>query len=116
MGAIRNLNGLTIEQVNSEIQCGGRFVMFQYTVSLIVVTLQRSSDIYFIPGDEKSLSKGLPFTLVSLFFGWWGLPWGPIRTIGSLSCNLSGGKDVTQEVLGLMDSLHGGKKAARKVA
>jgi hypothetical protein len=116
MAAIKNLNGLSVEQVSDEIKRGGRFIMYQYTVSLVVVTLQRSSDIYFIPAAEKSVGKGFPFTVVSLVFGWWGLPWGPIRTIGSISCNLSGGKDVTQEVMSLMDSVDDAKRFTRKVA
>ncbi|HTF16609.1 MAG TPA: hypothetical protein VK658_00980 [Chryseolinea sp.] len=116
MAAIKNINGLTAEQVSREIQRGGRFVMYQYTMSLIVVTLQRSSDIYFVPSGEKGVVNGLPFTLVSLMFGWWGFPWGPIRTVSSIACNLSGGKDITQEVMGLMDTLVDGKTATRKVA
>ncbi|MGC3943618.1 MAG: hypothetical protein QM762_03615 [Chryseolinea sp.] len=116
MAAIKNLNGLSAEQVDREIQRGGRFVMYQYTISLIVVTLQRSSDIYFIPADEKGIAKGMVFTCVSLALGWWGLPWGPVRTISSIACNLSGGKDVTQEVMSLMDTFGDGKAATRQVA
>jgi hypothetical protein len=116
MAAIKNLNGLTVEQVNDEISRGGRFVMYQYTISLIVITLHRSSDIYFIPAGEKSIGQGFPFTLVSLVFGWWGLPWGPIRTLSSIGCNLSGGKNITQEVMSLMDSLDTSKRVTRKVA
>jgi hypothetical protein len=36
---------------------------------------------------------------LSAFLGWWGIPWGPIYTIQSLSKNISGGKDVTDQVL-----------------
>lgn len=46
----------------------------------------------------SSVGKGLGFTLLSLLFGWWGIPWGPIYTIGALITNFSGGRDVTQEV------------------
>ncbi|MEJ1240861.1 hypothetical protein WBG78_22135 [Chryseolinea sp. T2] len=116
MAAIKNLNGLTAEQVSREIQRGGRFVMYQYTVSLLVVTLQRSSDIYFISADEKGIAEGMGFTLLSFTLGWWGLPWGPIRTVSSIACNLSGGKDVTQEVMALMDAFDNGKPASRQVA
>ena len=116
MAAIRNLNGLSPEQVSSEVQRGGRFVMFEYTISLLIVTLQRSSDIYFVPANEKGLSNGLPFVVLSLTFGWWGLPWGPIKTVRSIACNLAGGKDVTAEVMGLMDALGNGKFEARRVA
>jgi hypothetical protein len=115
MAAIKNLNGLTAEQVSREIQRGGRFVMYQYTISLVVVTFQRSSDIFFIPGNEKGIARGMGFTCLSLVFGWWGLPWGPIRTISSIACNLSGGKDVTQEVMGLMDAF-GTSATTRQVA
>lgn len=116
MAAIKNLNGLSADQVSREIQRGGRFVMYQYTISLIVVTLQRSSDIYFIPGDEKGISEGLRYTAVSLILGWWGIPWGPVRTIRSVSCNLTGGKDVTQELMSLMDTFDNGKSISRQVA
>jgi hypothetical protein len=33
--------------------------------------------------------------LLSLLFGWWGLPWGPVRTIQALVVNFSGGLNVT---------------------
>ena len=36
--------------------------------------------------------------LVSLLFGWWGIPFGPIYTIWSIAENFKG-KDVTQEVI-----------------
>lgn len=116
MAAIKNLSDLSAEQVGREIHRGARFVMYQYTISLIVVTMQRSSDIYFIRADESGASKALPFTFVSLIFGWWGLPWGPVRTIRSISCNLGGGKDVTQEVMSLMDTFSGSKPVTRQVA
>jgi hypothetical protein len=99
---IKNLEGLTTDQMNRELAHGGKFVIFQFTISVIVMTFRRSSDIYFIRAGENGAIKGLPFTLLSLVFGWWGIPWGPIYTIGSLYKNLSGGKDVTQEILSSM--------------
>ena len=99
MAAIKNLNDLTAEQVSNEIQRGGRFVMYQYTISLIVVTLQRSSDIYFVPSNEKGVTNGLHFTVISLLLGWWGIPWGPIYTIQSVYKNSKGGIDITPSVV-----------------
>lgn len=96
---IRNIEGMTTEQINRELQNGGKFVIYQYTISIIVMTFRRSSDIYFIKEGESGVVKGLPFTFISLLFGWWGIPWGPIYTIGSLISNLGGGKNVTTEVL-----------------
>lgn len=91
-------------ELQAEIQQGGKFVMYQYCISLLVITFKRFSNIYFISHEQNAAVKGLPFTLLSLVLGWWGIPWGPIYTIQSLWVNLSGGKDVTQEVLASMSS------------
>ena len=42
------------------------------------------------------------YTLISLLLGWWGIPWGPVYTIGSIFNNPTGGKDVTGDVLAAM--------------
>lgn len=91
-------------QLQAEIQQGGRFVMYQYCISLLVITFKRSSNIYFISHEQSAVVKGLPFTLLSLVLGWWGIPWGPIYTIQSVWVNFKGGRDVTQEVLASMMS------------
>jgi hypothetical protein len=91
-------------QLQAEIQQGGRFVMYQYCISLLVITFKRSSNIYFISHEQSAVVRGLPFTLLSLVLGWWGIPWGPIYTIQSVWVNFKGGRDVTQEVLASMMS------------
>ena len=91
-------------ELQEEIQQGGKFVMYQYCISILVITFKRFSNIYFISHEQNAAVKGLPFTLLSLILGWWGIPWGPIYTIQSIWVNLSGGKDVTQEVLASMSS------------
>jgi hypothetical protein len=85
--------------LQQELQQGGKFVMYQYCISLLIITFRRSSNIYFISHEDNAVVKGLPFTLLSLVLGWWGIPWGPIFTIQAIWVNFSGGKDVTQEVL-----------------
>lgn len=96
---IVGIEGLSGDQLVAELSRGGKFVVFQYAISIVILTFMRSSNIYFIRPGENGVVKGLPFTLISLMFGWWGIPWGPIRTIQSLVTNLEGGKDVTQEIL-----------------
>ena len=61
-----------------------------------------SALLQFVREGESPLVKGLPYTLLSLFIGWWGFPWGLIYTPVVIIQNLSGGKDVTAAV---MDSL-----------
>lgn len=89
-------------QLQQELQQGAKFVIFQYCISILIITFRRSSNVYLVTHEENAVVKGLPFTLLSLLLGWWGIPWGPIYTIQSLWVNFSGGKDVTKEVLASM--------------
>ena len=96
---IIGIEGLTNAQVNDEVQRGGRFVMYQYCISVLVMTLKRPSDIYFVKAGAGSIGKGIGFSAIALLLGWWGIPWGPIYTIQSLWVNCRGGRDVTQEIM-----------------
>ncbi len=89
-------------ELRTELQRGGRLVTYPYVISVLVITFRRTSDIYFIKADESAVVKGLPFTLLSLLVGWWGIPWGIIYTIGAIGTNLNGGRDVTSEILAAM--------------
>ena len=102
--AIKGLEGLSVEVVNIELKLGGKFVVYQYCVSIVIMTFRRPTDVYFVKADESAIFKGLPFVLLSLVMGWWGFPWGPIYTIGSLITNLSGGKDVTDSVISALSN------------
>lgn len=107
MAEIKNIEGLSIQQVRDLVDQGGKFVIFQYAISLLVVSFRRSSSIYFIRPDEGTFGKHVGFTLLTLVMGWWGIPWGPIYTIGALYTNLSGGKDVTFEIMDQIAARHG---------
>ncbi|MCB9098823.1 MAG: hypothetical protein H6632_04725 [Anaerolineales bacterium] len=96
---IIGIEGLTVNELNMELQTGGKFVIFQYCISIVILTFKRSSNIYFIKGSESTVSKSIGYTILTLFLGWWGIPWGPIYTISSLLTNFGGGKDVTAEVI-----------------
>jgi hypothetical protein len=85
--------------LQQELQQDGKFVIYQYCISLVIIPFKRSSNIYFIRHSDNAIVKGLPFTLLSLLLGWWGIPWGPIYTIQSIWINPKGGKDVTKDVL-----------------
>lgn len=91
--------GLDGQQLGLELQRGAKFVTYQYCISILILTFRRSSDIYFVRAGESAVGKGLGFSSISLFLGWWGIPWGPIYTIGSFITNFGGGKDVTTEVI-----------------
>ena len=95
---ILGIEGMAPDRVQFEIQRGAKLVCYQYCVSIVVMTFRRSTDVYFIPAGESAVSKGLPWILLSVVAGWWGIPWGPIFTIQSLVTNFQGGKDVTASV------------------
>jgi len=80
-----------------ELMRGGRFVIFRYCFSIVILSIRRPSEIVFVPAGTKR--RGGKWNTISLLFGWWGVPWGPIWTIQCVSENLSGGRDVTREIL-----------------
>ncbi|WP_196992601.1 hypothetical protein [Panacibacter microcysteis] len=82
---IKNIEGLTVDEMKREVSNGAKFVIYRYTMSFLIITLRRPSDIYFVRSHEKPLVKGLPFTFLTLALGWWGIPWGPIYSIQSLA-------------------------------
>lgn len=108
---IRGMEGMTGPQLDFELQRGGKFVLYQYCISVVVLTFKRPSNIYFMKSGESAVLKGLPFTLVSLVAGWWGIPWGPIYTVQSVYNNFRGGKDVTKDVVASFQQSAAGRPA-----
>ena len=99
MAQIKNIEGLTVQDIQREVEFGGKFVIFEFTISVIFMTFKNPTSIYFIRSGESHWSKSLPYTFLTLLLGWWGFPWGIIYTPMALITNLSGGKDVTNEVM-----------------
>ena len=106
---IIGLENITGSELRRELSKGAKFVTYQFCISVLIFTFKRSSDIYFIRAGENAIEQGVGFTLISLLFGWWGIPWGPIYTLQALTTNIKGGKDVTQEVLAALASTASGK-------
>ena len=96
--SVPGTEGLTPHQLHAEIQRGGKFVTFPYTISILVITFSRSSEVKFIRAGQGTFGASLPYLLISLFFGWWGFPFGLIYTPISIVKCLAGGTDVTGEV------------------
>ncbi len=99
---IKNIDGLSAAQLQKEVATGARFVYFQYTLSLVVITLKRTSGVYLIRSHENAVSRSFPYTLISFLFGWWGVPWGPKCTLEAIQNNLRGGKNVTDDVMAVV--------------
>ncbi len=94
---VKGIEGMTVAEIQDEVANGGKFVQYTCCISVIVVTFRQPSAIYFIKRNQSAFVKGLPFTIISFLFGWWGIPWGIIYTLGCLYTNAGGGKNVTDE-------------------
>lgn len=95
---IRGIEHLSRAELDRELAAGRRLVFFEYCISLVIVTLRRPSAVYLLRPGERGFLRGLPYTMLSVLLGWWGVPWGLLYTPRVLLTNLSGGRDVTAEV------------------
>jgi hypothetical protein len=96
---IQGLEGMSASEIQLELQRGGKFVVYSYCISLVLVTFCRPSEIYFLPAGASRVRKGLSSSLVTALLGWWGIPWGPVYSVKALVENFKGGKDVTADFL-----------------
>lgn len=74
----------------------GRYVVYPYVISALLVSFKRYSDPIYIAPGESALLKGLPYVLASLLLGWWGFPWGVFWTPVAIGQCLHGGIDVSR--------------------
>ncbi len=95
---IRGTEGLTPADIQAEIARGGRFVAYQWCISVFVMTFKRVTSIQFLRAGQSGFGHNFGWSLFTLLAGWWGFPWGPIYTIGSIWTNLRGGIDVTEAI------------------
>jgi hypothetical protein len=100
-GPIRWPAGLDRSELEYEIGRGGRFVFFEFCVSVLIASRRGTTDVIFLRAEESSLWRGLPWALLTLFCGWWAVPWGLVWTPLALYTYFLGGRDVTAEVLAL---------------
>ncbi|AMV28133.1 hypothetical protein VT84_27250 [Gemmata sp. SH-PL17] len=104
---IVGIDGMTVGELAEEVNNGGKFVIFQYAISLLVVSFKNPTDIHFIRAGQGTFGKSIGPTLTSLVLGWWGIPFGIFFTIESLFINLSGGRDVTNDVMNsILSDMH----------
>lgn len=91
-------SGIILPEGTPEVGSAPRVVVFDYCLSAVVLTWRRTSrPIHLRPG-QWAWWRGLPYTLVSLLLGWWGLPWGVVGTLFAVLTNCAGGREVTLEV------------------
>jgi hypothetical protein len=90
---------MSVAELREAVAAGASFVCFQFCISCLVLSFKRSSPIILVRAGESAVAKGWSYSLISLFAGWWGIPWGPIWTLMTVAQNLSGGTDLTAPVM-----------------
>ena len=100
---IKNIEGLSTEDLRKEVSKGARFIYYPYTISLGLFTFKRKSPLYLVRKKDNAVRKGFPFLMISAVLGWWGIPSGPKMTMQSIRTNRKGGKDITDEVISIWD-------------
>lgn len=98
---------LTSEQLRHLLQKGGSYVRYEFIVSVLITTFRFQSGVYPTESWQERYLLGLPYSVLSLLLGPWGVPWGPILTARAVWVNVCGGVDVTTQVVAqLGESAH----------
>lgn len=92
----------TSSRLAFDLQTGAQFVVYQYAVSIVIASFLQPSGIQIVRANGSRLLRGLPWTMVSLLAGWWGIPAGPIFTIAAVIRNSRGGIDLSDTVVAVL--------------
>lgn len=98
-----HLEALSPAEIRDLVARGYRFVRFERCSSCFIATIRHESRVYPTENWQERYLRGLGYSLLSLLLGPWGVPWGVFLTAQSLWINLTGGIDVTDEVLATID-------------
>lgn len=95
---IKNLNDHSFEALLASRENGGRFVVYEYLIPRpFFAPVKLISDVYYLAPGESSSKYAFRYNLINLFWGWWGLPFGPSYTYTAIRKNKSG-IDFTDDV------------------
>ncbi|MBX9626797.1 MAG: hypothetical protein K2X82_23555 [Gemmataceae bacterium] len=92
------------DEVARRLRAGWRCVRFLSCASFLLATVTRRSGIHLAQTWQSRVFLGLGYSAASLALGPWGVPWGPVETLRAIWTNLTGGVDVTAEVLAHLEA------------
>ncbi len=87
----RLLNGEGCEFEGKIYYSHTRLIRYQWCISIIIITLTRGSSFH---AEEDKAAPLILSNLITLFGGWWGIPWGPIRSVQCFIENFKAEKDA----------------------
>jgi hypothetical protein len=85
---------------------------YQVVFSFLIVTYKLPTRIYIV-GHQATGFVATVCTMISLVFGWWGIPWGPIYTVQVVARNVRGGftQSVAERLAAIPEFVRQGLKA-----
>lgn len=84
---LNDLSHIPYSELSKELEKGGKFVCYTYTISVIFMTFRRPSQVYFLKSNEWGIKYGWKYLLISLLLGLWeyhGDPYIPYKQYGIL--------------------------------
>lgn len=93
---------MTADDVRWWLRNGAVAVRYEYCISVGLASLSCRSRLHLIDTKSRRYIPGLPYSLLSLALGPWGLPWGPVLAARAIWSNFSGGVDATAEAEALL--------------
>jgi hypothetical protein len=94
LGNVENVYKSSAEYDGVLISAETKLVQYETALSFLIVSFKVPTRHYIV-GERSAVAASVICSVTSLVFGWWGLPWGPIYTVGVLSSNSLGGKRQT---------------------
>ncbi|AXG74762.1 hypothetical protein DVK85_11180 [Flavobacterium arcticum] len=87
----------TFESIIQQKDSGGKFVFYEYLIPRPLIAPGRgASKIFFIKKGEKT-KHHIKYNIITLLWGWWGLPFGLLYIPKTIRNNKTG-IDVTEDV------------------
>ncbi|MGB9030889.1 MAG: hypothetical protein WCC27_12280 [Acidobacteriaceae bacterium] len=100
----KNFEDMPLSRLSLELHNGTRFVQYEYCISLGTSSFHRQSRVHLLQPGQSRRKRGLHFTVLTFFLGWWGIPFGPILTVKCIYRNCAGGIDLTGKVASFVAS------------
>ncbi|MEL6592416.1 MAG: hypothetical protein AAFP02_07490 [Bacteroidota bacterium] len=96
---LKRVGERSLSQIEQQVAQGAKFVVFPYVISPLAFTVNPMSKAYFVLPDENAKSFASKYNVITILFGWWGIPHGPEKSYRSLKMNADGGLDITRDVM-----------------
>jgi hypothetical protein len=113
---LRGTRPLFGEELRTRILDGARCVRFEFCFSFVFVTIRQQSPVYLTHSWQERYLRGLWFSVISLLFGLWGVPWGLLWVPWAVWVNTTGGVDCTDEVLAWLGTTHPDSPSTQRAA